>query len=244
MADERDAAARARDELAATADDEMERTEFTNWAADGEPPNGSAVALRRSGDRQRAAAGRTRAATQRDAAAGDRDLAAEDRKHAARDRRVGAEELAAEGVDHLTGALRRRAGCVAMQREMDRTRRSGEDLVVAFVDVDGLKGVNDTDGHAAGDELLRDVARSITQQLRSYDVITRLGGDEFVCSLSGQDAGGARKRFKQISTSLSEAASGATITVGLAERDGDDSLDQLIDRADAAMIDARNRPEA
>jgi PleD family two-component response regulator len=65
-----------------------------------------------------------------------------------------------------------------------------------------------------------------------------------VCSLTGQDAGGARKRFAQIRTTLAEAASGATITVGLAERDTDDSLDQLIDRADAAMIDARNRPEA
>ena len=204
------------------------------------PPPCSAQA----GDRQRAAASRTRAAAQRDAAAADRELAAEDREQAAHDRRVGAEQLAAEGVDHLTGALLRRAGLVAIQREIDRTRRSGERLVVAFIDVDGLKHTNDTDGHAAGDELLRDVAQSITQQLRSYDVIARFGGDEFVCSLSGQDAAGAGERFEQIRTSLSQAARRATITVGLAECAKEESLEQLIARADATMINARQHPEA
>jgi diguanylate cyclase (GGDEF)-like protein len=244
MAAERDGAAHTRDELAATADEEIERLELDEPAEDGAPPSWSAVRLRRTADRQRAAAGRARAATQRDAAASDRELASEDRQQAARDRRAGAEELAAEGVDHLTGALLRRVGIAAIQREIDRTRRSGESLVVAFVDVDGLKRINDTGGHAAGDELLRDVARSISQHLRSYDVIARFGGDEFVCSLAGQDADGARERFEQIRTSLSAAASGATITVGLAERGTDDTLDQLIVRADTTMIEARHRTEA
>ena len=196
MATERDAGARARDGLAATIDADVARLELERSAEHIEPLTGSEIVRRAAGDRERAATSRTRAAAEREAAARDRERAAEDRRQAARDRRAAAEELAREGVDHLTGALRRRVGLGAIQREIDRTRRTGERLVVAFVDVDGLKTVNDTEGHAAGDELLREVARSITQHLRSYDVIARFGGDEFVCSLSGQDAAGAARALR------------------------------------------------
>ena len=187
---------------------------------------------------------RSRAAEQRDVAAKDRELAARDRAEAARDREVAAAELAAEGMDDLTGTMRRRVGLAAIQREIDRTCRSGESLVVAYIDVDGLKAVNDTAGHLAGDELLTAVARSIMHYLRSYDVICRFGGDEFVCSLAGQDLDGARDRFRQIGTRLSEARSGATISVGFAERGEDDTLKGLIGRADRALIGGRTRPEA
>jgi diguanylate cyclase (GGDEF)-like protein len=244
MATERDAGARARDDLAATIDADIARVELERSAEHIEPLNPSEIVRRAAGDRQRAAASRTQAAAAREAADRDRDLAAEDREQAARDRIVAAEELAAEGVDILTGAMRRRVGLAAIQRELDRTSRSGEPLVVAFVDVDGLKSVNDTDGHPAGDELLRDVVSAITEHLRSYDVIARFGGDEFVCSLAGQDAGGARKRFDQIRAHLSDAASGATFTVGLAERGDEEALDQLVSRADTAMIEARQHPDA
>jgi diguanylate cyclase (GGDEF)-like protein len=194
--------------------------------------------------RDRARLGRTRAAAQRDAAAHDRELARVDREGAAADRAMASAELAAEGVDDLTGAMLRRVGLGAMQREMDRARRSGERMVVAYVDVDGLKAVNDTEGHLAGDELLNHVATSITQNLRSYDVICRFGGDEFVCLLAGQDMLGAAARFDQIRTVLAAASPGATITVGLAERVEHDSLDGLIARADEALIGLRTAPEA
>jgi diguanylate cyclase (GGDEF)-like protein len=197
--------------------------------------------LRVAGDRRRAAASRARAATQREAAARDRERAARDRRQAALDRDAAAAELALEGVDHLTGALRRRVGLGAIQREMDRTLRSSERLVVAFVDVDGLKEVNDTHGHTRGDELLRTVARAILRYLRSYDVIVRFGGDEFVCSLSGLDVAGASQRFEQIAAHLADAANGATFSVGLAERLPEDGLDELIHRADTEMLRARGR---
>jgi diguanylate cyclase (GGDEF)-like protein len=157
---------------------------------------------------------------------------------------MAAEELAAEGIDDLTGTLLRRVGLRAMQREIDRTRRSGEGLAVAYVDVDGLKHVNDTGGHLAGDDLLTDVARSIMHHLRSYDVICRFGGDEFVCSLAGLDAAGAGGRFDEIRRSLSDASTGATISVGFAERGVEDTLEGLIARADAALISTRHRSEA
>jgi diguanylate cyclase (GGDEF)-like protein len=231
----RDNAAAVRDELAAKLDADLARLDLE----EGEEAADEADALRRVRDRHRAGVGRSRAAIQREAAAHDRALAAEDRAQAANDRSIAAEELAAEGVDDLTGAMLRRVGLHAIQREMDRTLRSGEGLVVAYIDVDGLKAVNDTAGHTAGDALLSSVADSITHDLRSYDVICRFGGDEFLCSLAGQDAEGARERFAQIGKRLSNATTGATITVGFAERAADDTVEILIGRADAALVEAR-----
>ena len=235
----RDNAALARDELAAKLDADLARLdqEESNDGAEGTD------ALRRVRDRRRAGLGRSRAALQRDAAAHDRELAAEDRAQAAQDRMVAADELAAEGIDDLTGAMLRRVGLGAIQREMDRTQRSGEMLVVAYVDVDGLKAVNDNAGHMAGDALLSSVADSIGYDLRSYDVICRFGGDEFLCSLAGLDANGARERFAQIGERLSNATGGATITVGFAERAANDTVQELIGRADASLIETRH-PEA
>jgi diguanylate cyclase (GGDEF)-like protein len=137
----------------------------------------------------------------------------------------------------------RRVGLGAIQREMDRTGRSGEELVIAYVDVDGLKAVNDGAGHMAGDALLTDVARSISHHLRSYDVICRFGGDEFLCSLANQDVAGARDRFQEISSRLDRVNHGATITVGFADRQQGDTLEALITRADAALIATRQRPK-
>ncbi len=82
-------------------------------------------------------------------------------------------------TDDLTGLLRRGAGLALLEREIDRSRRTETRLVVAFVDVDGLKRVNDELGHAAGDRLLSDVAAVLRSRLRSYDLVMRWGGDEF-----------------------------------------------------------------
>ncbi len=243
MADERDGAARARDELAAAQDAELERLESEIRRDNGDSPIGIEILLRAAGDRKRAAAARAQAAIQREAAARDRERAAEDRRHAARDRAAAAGELALEGADFLTGALRRRVGLAAIQRELDRTNRTSERLVVAFIDVDGLKAINDNHGHAAGDDRLRAVSRAIMQHLRSYDVIVRFGGDEFVCSLSGQDAAGARQRFEQIAAQLASDANGATFTVGIAERQPEETLEEMIERADTAMIGGRRHED-
>jgi diguanylate cyclase (GGDEF)-like protein len=176
---------------------------------------------------------------QREAATGDRDWAAKDRRQAALDRGAAAEELAMEGIDHVTEVLRRRTGLGAIQREMDRTSGTDESVVIAFVGVNGLETVNEAHGDAAGDELLHAVARLMTRHLRSYDVIARFGASEFVCSLSGQDASWVRERFTRISDQLADTANGAAFTLGLAQRQKDDSLDDVIRRAETGMIEAR-----
>lgn len=169
----------------------------------------------------------------------DRRDAADDRRQAAHDRELASQELAHEGIDSLTGVMRRRVGLAAVRREMDRAERSGEPFVLAFVDTVGLKVINDTEGHAVGDRVLQDVASCITTTLRRYDLITRVGGDEFVFTLSEASIPQAEVRCRHIAECLASRASGAGMAVGLAALVKGDSLGQLIDRADQAMIASR-----
>jgi diguanylate cyclase (GGDEF)-like protein len=217
----RDAAATLRDALAAQRDRAAELRD-----------------LRAAADRRGGARGRALDAADRAAAARDRLAAAADRDQAAADRRAAAAELALESIDPVTGALGRRRGLAALERELERAAREREPLVLAFIDVDGLKAVNDTHGHLAGDGILHAVADAISRRLRSYDVIVRFGGDEFVCSLAGQDLGSVAARFDAVCAGLLESA-GVTISVGVAARRPEDTLDMLIHRADAAMLALR-----
>jgi diguanylate cyclase (GGDEF)-like protein len=131
-----------------------------------------------------------------------------------------------------------------LQREVDRARRAPEELVVTFVDVDGLKQVNDIDGHLAGDSLLVAVADSLRECLRSYDLIMRFGGDEFVCALPNADVEKVRQRFAEVSNTLEAGPTKGSITVGFAELAKDDSAEDLIRRADADLLAHRERPNA
>jgi len=108
----------------------------------------------------------------------------------------------------------------------------------------GLKLVNDTEGHGAGDDLLRAVAGAISAQLRRYDLVARYGGDEFVCSLTGLDEAGARARFDQIAERLPAGVDRPALTVGFAERRDEEGLADLIQRADIAMLEARRGLDA
>jgi diguanylate cyclase (GGDEF)-like protein len=171
--------------------------------------------------RRGAAAERTAAAADRGAAAADRELAAADRRYA--------------GVDELTGVFRRGIGELALTREIDRARRSGGSLILAIIDVDALKRVNDTDGHAAGDGLLHDVATSIISTMRSYDVTVRWGGDEFIVALSAVSLEVASDRVTEMKRALAALRPGAAISAGITALQADDSLESLIARADAAL---------
>ena len=118
---------------------------------------------------------------------------------------------------------------------MERARRGGVPLVAAFVDVDGLKAVNDEQGHAAGDELLRVVADGFRRHMRSYDLLVRLGGDEFLCALPDVSAAEARSRFDGLRAELRGMA-GTSVSIGYSElRDGDSTHD-LVTRADTALL--------
>jgi diguanylate cyclase (GGDEF)-like protein len=224
----RDLAAKARDAAAA----ERDRAEEMGDQLLGHPP-GAEVQVRA------ATAVRARAAADRAQAARDREQAAREREQAARERDEARVDLEQAHLDDLTGTYRRQMGSVALQHELDRARRSGNELTLAFVDVDGLKRVNDSQGHAAGDTLLREVAVAMRSKLRSYDPIVRFGGDEFVCALSDANLDQAEKRFDEIRRQLAEAHPDGSISVGLSVLGPDDSLDELLARGDQALYEAR-----
>jgi diguanylate cyclase (GGDEF)-like protein len=213
----RDVAAEARDEAAAFLDKEL-----GDLAGSG-----------------KAARARVWAAADRARAAADREQAAADREHSARDLERAQAELERAQFDGLTGAYRRELGEVELTHEISRARRSDGRLVLAFVDVDSLKGTNDRHGHAAGDALLCSVVDAIRSHLRSYDPVVRLGGDEFVCVLSDTDLDGARHRFEEIKDALRQETASGSISVGLAALRPSDTLADLTARGDAALYRAK-----
>jgi diguanylate cyclase (GGDEF)-like protein len=114
-------------------------------------------------------------------------------------------------------------------------------MVVAFFDVDELKTINDSRGHAAGDQMLLQVVQALRSRLRSFDLVIRYGGDEFVCALPGMNMVDARRRLTEINEVLAQAVEPGSVTVGLAEMRNGDSAAELIARADAALYLERRK---
>jgi diguanylate cyclase (GGDEF)-like protein len=179
---------------------------------------------------------RVMAADDRRAAARDRDLAAEERRRALADREALVRQLELAETDPLTGVRMRAAGLLELDRELARCRRRRGRLVVVYVDVVGLKTVNDSEGHAAGDELLMRVVAIIKEHLRPYDLVIRLGGDEFLCAISDITVADAHQRFGSVSRALGAATGVGAIRTGFAELARDESVTALIARADSEMI--------
>jgi diguanylate cyclase (GGDEF)-like protein len=238
VAHARDLAALARDEAAAQRDRELAARD-ASWASNGHAVTGAEVVLRAAEYRRIAAAdrvsaleARARAAADREQAARDRELAAQDRLLAQAERDALLQRLAIAETDQLTGARTRVAGLSDLDHEIDRARRTTGLLVVAYVDVVGLKTINDTQGHAAGDALLARAVHEIRDCLRSYDLIVRLGGDEFLCALSGITVKSVRERFRAIESALAADPEPVRIKVGFATLTTDDSAAELLKRAD------------
>jgi len=202
------------------------------------------ILLRAERDRMRAAADRAKAADDRARAAADRGEAARERSDALRERAKSADSLKLATTDELTGAWTRKLGLEEVSREVERARRTGARLVVAFVDVDGLKAVNDSRGHLAGDALLRLLGETLRANVRSYDVIVRYGGDELLCAMPNVNVGEARARFERIAAVLAAADPDHSVTFGLAEAGPAESLQELISRADADLLEARRSPSS
>lgn len=190
-------------------------------------------------DPAHAAADRAEAAADRVRAAADRREAARDRAEAVRLRAESANDLKSAATDELTGAWTRKFGLKEVSRELERSSRTGAALIVAFIDVDGLKQVNDSRGHVAGDALLQLAGETLRAHVRPYDVVVRYGGDEFVCAMSNLSAFEARQRFVNVAEVLRAVDPEHSITFGIAEALPGDSLQALIARADAELLEAR-----
>ena len=156
--------------------------------------------------------------------------------------------------DELTGLPNRRALYDGLAAAIARCQRSGQAMAVLFMDLDGFKAVNDRAGHAAGDDLLRQLALRLKESLRQTDTVARLGGDEFVILLEqlqspAQDCRQVAEKLiarveqpfelhglqARVSTSI-----GAVICQPGAPLDAD----TLLVRADAAMYEAKRNGKA
>jgi diguanylate cyclase (GGDEF)-like protein len=238
IARERDLAAAERDRAAAQMDHELQLRQDLGPQA----PKLKAMLLRAvesrlaaAADRAVAASARTRAAADRDQAARDRDQAARDRVQSELDRAELATQLAIAETDQLTGSRSRTAGLAELDHEMARARRTNGHLVVGYVDIVGLKAVNDAAGHSAGDQLLRHAVKTIRAHMRSYDLIVRLGGDEFLCVLSDATTEILAQRFEAIKNALLHDPRPCEIRVGIAALTDSESAPDLIKRADALL---------
>jgi diguanylate cyclase (GGDEF)-like protein len=144
-------------------------------------------------------------------------------------------------TDELTGVMRRGAGLAALQRELGRAHRHGDRrLAVAFVDVTSLKSINDSHGHAAGDEVLQELAAALRRRLRAYDLILRWGGDEFVVVLSHTGSESAHRILDEVRNDF-EARSGCQFRIGVAEIAAGEDAESLIARADRDYYLRRRR---
>jgi diguanylate cyclase (GGDEF)-like protein len=140
--------------------------------------------------------------------------------------------------DALTGIPNRRAWDLDLVREMIRARRTGAPLHVALLDVDHFKRFNDTNGHQAGDLLLKSAAAAWRAQLREGDMLARYGGEEFAALLVGCSQAEAVAILDRVRAAT---PLGETVSIGVVQWDGEQTPEQLIGAADDALYRAKER---
>ncbi|MBO6542498.1 MAG: PleD family two-component system response regulator [Alphaproteobacteria bacterium] len=157
-------------------------------------------------------------------------------------------------TDPLTGLYNRRYMTTHLASLMEEGAHSGRPLALMILDIDHFKAVNDTHGHAAGDEVLKEFARRVTNNVRGIDLACRLGGEEFVVVMPDTDAETALTIAERLRNRIAERAFpvdeetrlSVTVSIGLAGAIWpDDTNDALMERADQALYkakrDGRNR---
>lgn len=147
-------------------------------------------------------------------------------------------------LDDLTGLYNRRGFLALAEQQVRLTQRTGHGFTLVFADLDGLKQINDTFGHKAGDEALRTVAEILKKSFRDSDIIARLGGDEFtILALEDYEAPANPAVTARLWENLEEYGRqdsrpyDLSLSVGVVHFDpeGGASLEELISQADKAM---------
>ncbi|MEF8788431.1 MAG: sensor domain-containing diguanylate cyclase, partial [Planctomycetota bacterium] len=158
-------------------------------------------------------------------------------------------------LDELTGVYNRRYFETALSREIERAKRSGQNLVLAMVDIDHFKRYNDIHGHPQGDEVLKDVVELIRSNIRTSDIVCRYGGEEFAVILpdTGYESTINRQKAVEIMERVRRAVEereftgeetqpGGTLTlsagIGLFRQDAMDA-EGLVEHADQSMYEAK-----
>lgn len=150
-------------------------------------------------------------------------------------------------TDPLTGLANRRAMLDRLRAEANRSERGGHTFTVMMCDLDHFKRVNDTYGHEAGDQVLKEVAGIFRENLRSFDLCARWGGEEFLVLLADTDSENAMAVAEKLRALVQEqpvpyAGHSISITVsgGLATHDPENSLTETLREADRALYAAKS----
>jgi two-component system, cell cycle response regulator len=150
--------------------------------------------------------------------------------------------------DPLTGLFNRRYVLTRLAGLISGARRHGRPLSVAMIDVDHFKRVNDEHGHDAGDATLVATTIALRDRLRAEDELGRLGGEEFLALLPDVDRDSAavvaeslRTSVESVRTRLDGVELGVTVSVGWATWNGEEAAEELVKRADIALLSAKRQ---
>jgi diguanylate cyclase (GGDEF)-like protein len=148
-------------------------------------------------------------------------------------------------LDHLTGLLNRTSLLRRFEELAEQAALTSEPISLVALDLDGFKAINDEQGHARGDAVLRDVAYQVRKQLRSFELVYRLGGEEFLVVLPGTTLNEATDVAERLRSTLEQALPGGltvTASFGVAGAAGAGvRFDELFAEADAALYRAKAR---
>ena len=160
--------------------------------------------------------------------------------------------LQAAVTDQLTGLFNRRYALPHLKRMADRAAATGRDFAVMVLDIDHFKAINDTHGHAVGDDVLVKVANRLRNNLRAIDMIARIGGEEFLIAMPDTSKSEARDAAKRLcaliqsnpfQSTTNDKAIPVTLSIGVALGHGgrltDNGTNEIMGRADAALFDAK-----
>jgi diguanylate cyclase (GGDEF)-like protein/PAS domain S-box-containing protein len=151
--------------------------------------------------------------------------------------------------DELTGTYNRRVGLAMLEKEMHRAERERSPTSACFMDINGLKEVNDLHGHGKGDELILEVVKAVTDVMRKNDILCRLGGDEFLIIFPQCDRSNAEKIWRRIAERYEELnrQTGRQYTIsvshGISEYTGghEGDLEDVLRTADLRMYEEKRR---
>jgi two-component system cell cycle response regulator len=159
-----------------------------------------------------------------------------------------AESIELAVTDGLTGLHNRRYLDTHLQTLVERARNRGRELSLLITDIDKFKSINDTYGHATGDDVLREFANRLRQNVRGMDLACRYGGEEFVIVMPDTSAQMAAEVAERLRESVEEAGFASadqmlsvTTSVGVAtlNRNSDDNMSDLLKQADTALYEAK-----
>ena len=154
-------------------------------------------------------------------------------------------------TDFLTGIYNRRQFCHLATTALDRSMRDGSDVVIAMMDIDYFKKINDNYGHDAGDAVLVEFAQQLKTCFRPYDTVARLGGEEFAVCLSHSNVSQGRaacERFRElvensefrVASAVKGQSIDVTVSIGISESNsGDKAYASMLKEADEALYTAK-----